>query len=62
LALSEVLAIASRTRGAEQYRLLEAEPDGYSDGLCRPCAPHAPAHRTISLDPFFGIITIPISI
>ena len=26
--------------------LLKAEPDGYSDGLCRACAPHAPAHRT----------------
>ena len=22
--------------------LLKTEPDGYSDGLCRPCAPHAP--------------------
>ena len=22
--------------------LLKAEPDGYSDGLCRACAPHAP--------------------
>src|SRR5918992_2849769 len=22
--------------------LLKAEPDGYSDGLCRTCAPHAP--------------------
>ena len=28
--------------------LLKAEPDGYSDGLCRACAPHAPAHRTVS--------------
>ncbi len=25
--------------------LLKAKPDGYSDGLCRACAPHAPAHR-----------------
>jgi hypothetical protein len=31
--------------------LLKAEPDGYSDGLCRPCAPHAPAHRAVSRDP-----------
>jgi hypothetical protein len=22
--------------------LLKAEPDGYSDGLCRPCTPYAP--------------------
>jgi hypothetical protein len=28
--------------------LLKAEPDGYSDGLCRACAPYAPAHRTTS--------------
>ena len=28
--------------------LLEAERDGYSDGLCRTCAPYVPAHRTIS--------------
>jgi hypothetical protein len=42
--------------------LLKAEPDGYSDGLCRACAPHAPAHRTVSRDPFSRIITIAISI
>ena len=42
--------------------LLKAEPDGYSDGLCRACAPHAPAHCTSLGTPFFGIITIPISI
>ena len=28
--------------------LLKAEPDGYSDGLCRACAPMLPAHRTVS--------------
>ena len=28
--------------------LLEVERDGYSDGLCRTCAPYVPAHRTIS--------------
>jgi hypothetical protein len=28
--------------------LLKAEPDVYSDALCRACAPHAPAHRTTS--------------
>ncbi len=42
--------------------LLRAEPDGYSDGPCRACTHHAPAHRAVSRDPFFGIITIPISI
>jgi hypothetical protein len=42
--------------------LLKAEPDGYSDGLCRTYAHYASAHRTISRDPLFGIITIPISI
>ena len=31
--------------------LLKAEPDGYSDGLCRACSPHALAHRTVSRDP-----------
>jgi hypothetical protein len=31
--------------------LLKAEWNGYSDGLCRPCAPHAPAHRGVSRDP-----------
>jgi hypothetical protein len=31
--------------------LLKAEPDGCSDGLCRACAPHAPAHRAVSRDP-----------
>ena len=29
---------------------LEAEPDGYSDGLCRACAPHARAHHAVSRD------------
>jgi hypothetical protein len=28
--------------------LLKAKPAGYSDGLCRACAPHVPAHRTTS--------------
>jgi hypothetical protein len=31
--------------------LLKAEPDGYSDGLCRACAPHAPAYRAVCRDP-----------
>jgi hypothetical protein len=33
-------------RGAEQGWLLKAEWDGYSDGLCRACAPHTlgPSH------------------
>src|SRR5919112_2190294 len=38
-------------RGAEQGWLLKAEPDGYSDRLCRACTPHAPAHRPISGPP-----------
>jgi hypothetical protein len=42
--------------------LLKAEPDGYSDGLCRACAPYAPAYRALSRDPFSRIITIAISI
>jgi hypothetical protein len=42
--------------------LLKAKPDGYSDGLCRLCAPHAPAHCTSLGTPSFCIITIPISI
>ena len=31
--------------------LLKAEPDGYSDGLCRACAPHAlgPSHGLSTL-------------
>jgi hypothetical protein len=28
--------------------LLKTEPEGYSDGLCRTCAPYVPTHRTIS--------------
>ena len=31
--------------------LLRAERDGYSDGLCRACAPHAPVHRAVSREP-----------
>ena len=31
--------------------LLKTKPDGYSDGLCRPCAPYAPAHCALSWDP-----------
>jgi hypothetical protein len=42
LTLSEVLGVAARMRCVEQGRLLKAERDGYSDGLCRACAPHAP--------------------
>ena len=42
--------------------LLKAKPDGYSDGLCRTYAHHAPAHCTFLGTPYFGIITIPISI
>jgi hypothetical protein len=49
-------------RSVEQRRLLKAEPDGYSDGLCRACAAYAPAHRAVSRDPFSRIITIAISI
>ena len=30
---------------------LKAESDGYSDGLCRACAPYVPAHRAVSRDP-----------
>ena len=41
--------------------LLKAEPDGYSDGLCRACCPLLPANCTSLRTPFFGI-TIPISI
>jgi hypothetical protein len=43
--------------------LLKAEPEGYSDGLCHLCAPYAAGpSRRLSGPPFFGIITIPISI
>jgi hypothetical protein len=42
--------------------LLKAKPDGYNDGLCRPCTPQVPAHHTTSRDSFFSIITIPTSI
>ena len=42
--------------------LLKAKPDGYSDALCRACAPYAPAYCTSLGTPLFGIITIPISI
>jgi hypothetical protein len=42
--------------------LLKAEPDGYSDALCRTYAPHVPAHCTSLGTPFSRIITIPISI
>jgi hypothetical protein len=35
-------------RYAEKCRLLKAEWDDYSDGLCRTCAPIAPAHRANS--------------
>jgi hypothetical protein len=42
--------------------LLKAEPDGYSDGLCCACALHAPPIAPSLGTPFFGIITIPISI
>jgi hypothetical protein len=35
-------------RCVDEYWLLTAERDGYSDALCRTCAPHVPAHRTIS--------------
>jgi hypothetical protein len=31
--------------------LLKAEPDGYSDALCRTYAPIAPACRAVSRDP-----------
>jgi hypothetical protein len=51
IGLSEVLAIAARMRSVEQCWLLMAEWDGYSDGLCRTYAPHAPAHCTVSRDP-----------
>src|SRR5918992_121914 len=44
-------AIAARMRRAEQRRHLKAQWDGYSDGLCRTCAPHAPAHRAVCRDP-----------
>src|SRR5215204_1247100 len=40
-----------RMRGVEQRRLLKAQWDGYSDGLCRTYAHHAPAHRAVSRDP-----------
>src|SRR5215213_11458861 len=49
-------------RCAEQGRHLKAEWNGYSDGLCRACAPYAPAHLTSLGTPFSRIITIPISI
>jgi hypothetical protein len=48
LALSEVVAIAARMRSVEQCWLLKAEWDGYSDGLCRTCAPILSAHHSIS--------------
>src|SRR5215211_7201843 len=47
-ALSEVLAIAARMRCVDEYWLLTAERDGYSDALCGACAPRAPAHRPVS--------------
>jgi hypothetical protein len=38
--------------GACLYSYLpKAKPDGYSDGLCRTYAHHAPAHRAVSRDP-----------
>ena len=37
-----------RLKCAEQCQLLKAQWDGYSDGLCRACTPHAPAHRAVS--------------
>jgi hypothetical protein len=30
---------------------LKAEWNGHSDGLCRPCTPYAPAHRSLSGPP-----------
>jgi hypothetical protein len=42
--------------------LLKAEPDVYSAGLRRACAPYAPAYCTSLGTPLFGIITIAISI
>ena len=35
-------------RCVEHCRLLEAEWDGYSDGLCRTCSPLLPAPRTVA--------------
>jgi hypothetical protein len=35
-------------RACLSSHLLKAEPDGYSDGLCRTYAPIAPAHRANS--------------
>jgi hypothetical protein len=58
LALAEVLGIAERMRSVEQCWLLKAKRDGYSEGLCRACAPHAPAYCTSLGTPIFGIITI----
>jgi hypothetical protein len=37
-----------RMRYGEKCWRLKAEWNGYSDGLCRACAPHVPAYRTIS--------------
>jgi hypothetical protein len=34
-------------RCVEQCWLLKSERDGYSDGLCRACAPMLPVHHTI---------------
>jgi hypothetical protein len=42
--------------------LLKAKPDGYSDGLCRACAPMLPPIAPSLGTPFSRIITIPISI
>src|SRR5215208_3559123 len=33
----------ARMRGVDDYWLLTAERDGYSDGLCRTCAPYIPS-------------------
>jgi hypothetical protein len=45
------LRYPSNMRGVEQCWRLKAKPDGYSDGLCRAYAHHAPAHRAVCRDP-----------
>jgi hypothetical protein len=48
--VSETLQLDAAGACLFSYRL-KAEPDGYSDGLCRACAPYAPAYCTVSRYP-----------
>jgi hypothetical protein len=49
-------------RSVEQRRLLKAEPDGYSDGMVALVLPMLPPTAASLGTPFFGSITIAISL